>query len=161
MRGREIVNAMGAVQNSTDSVATGTAQCPDHADRNPNKQIEAPPPATLGVGDTIDGGQRLDLDCEDALADRLPTPATDDALSMLPIADPDNDAAKSQPSTHVDIGGTRPFGGPGHAPVTGTGAGKMGRVRPRAGLALGAPGKARRSRTRGRTRAPRGRSEES
>ena len=55
-----IVTAMGAVP---DSVACGTDQCPDYALCNPNTPIEAPSPApTLGAGDLIDGGRRLDVD---------------------------------------------------------------------------------------------------
>ena len=57
--GREFVTAQGA---ATGSAISGTDMCPDIALCKPKTPMEVPPPEpTLGAGDLIDGGQRLDL----------------------------------------------------------------------------------------------------
>ena len=49
-----------------------TDKCPKYALCKPNTPLEAPPPApTLGAGDLIDGGRRLDPGCEDTLTDPI------------------------------------------------------------------------------------------
>jgi len=108
-RDREIVTAQGA---ATGSAVSGTDKCPDIAWLQTQKEVP-PPELTLGAGDLIDGGRRLDLDRRidqhltvldvrtsslQTLCDRLPLPAS------TPTADLDNDAVKSPPPLDLPRG---------------------------------------------------------